>query len=266
MILALLVGFVTGWAMSMPIGPVNATAISKTLHNGFKYGMIVGLGAALMDFIYCAGAAQIHQFLSQSPLINLIFQVAGFVMLVWLGISLLRTKTQSDAAASTAEAEHREEVAEHRIEQMHLKESSLLGSFMIGVVLYASNVAAVPEWIFISGFWRQSGALQDGLGYNLIFAVGAGLGTAGWFLLLVRYFTKRREGFKPKTIHLINRFSAYAMLVFGLYFGYQIAFVTNWQEVNTRVRGLVSNTRLNTQEAKLFEDYTALPIRDHAQQ
>jgi hypothetical protein len=113
---------------------------------------------------------------------------------------------------------------------------------MIGIVLYASNVAGVPEWIFVSGFWRENGVLGDGLAFNVIFAAGAGLGTAGWFTTLVRFFSKRRHGFKPRTLHLINRFSAYAMLAFGLYFGYQIIFGTDWQGVNSRVKKTVHDT------------------------
>jgi threonine/homoserine/homoserine lactone efflux protein len=63
MIVAIIVGFVTGWLLSMPIGPVNAAAISRTLKYSARYGIAVGIGAALMDMIYCGGAAQINQFL-----------------------------------------------------------------------------------------------------------------------------------------------------------------------------------------------------------
>lgn len=236
MILALIVGFVTGWAISMPIGPVNATAISKTLQHGFRYGLFVGIGAAIMDLIYCAGAAQIHQFLSHSPVINLCFQLVGFILLVWLGIRTLRIKNDTKPMVSEAAIHHKEEVAEHRLQQLHVKESSLIGSLLIGIVLYASNVAGVPEWIFISGFWRERGILGEGFDYNVVFASGAALGTAGWFTTLVRFFSKRRQGFKPKTIQLINRISAYAMLAFGVYFGYQILFGTDWARVNTRMK------------------------------
>ncbi len=231
MIIALIIGFITGWLISMPIGPVNATAISRTLQFGFKFGATVGVGAAIMDFIYCAGAAQIHEFLSQSPIINLVFQSVGFLVLLWLGVKLFKIK-ETPAVEIDKKTHLKEENAEHRLERLHVNQSSLVGSFLIGVVLYASNVAGVPEWIFISGFWRENGVLGNGLGYNLMFATGAGLGTAGWFFTLVRYFSKRKSAFKPHTIFLINRFSSIAMLAFGVYFGYQIIFATKWALVH----------------------------------
>jgi threonine/homoserine/homoserine lactone efflux protein len=73
MIAALATGFITAWVMSMPIGPLNAAVISRTLKYGKKYGTVIGIGASMMDLVYCAGAAQINQFLVESPIINLLF-------------------------------------------------------------------------------------------------------------------------------------------------------------------------------------------------
>ncbi len=232
MIIALIIGFVTGWLISMPIGPVNATAISRTLKYGIWSGIATGIGAALMDFLYCAGAAQIHQFLLDSPLINLLFRIVGFGLLIYLGIHTLRTKTKVIPAA---EAHQREELAEHRIEQLHMRvqQDSYVSAFMIGVVLYASNVAAVPEWIFVSALWREWGLLQTGVAVNITFALGAGIGPAGWFSFLSRFIAKRRHGFAPATLAKINLFTGIAMLVFALYFAYQIGFDTKWSDVHS---------------------------------
>jgi hypothetical protein len=146
----------------MPIGPVNASAITRTLHHGAKQGIATGLGAALMDFIS-----------------------TGYVQ-----------------------------------------------AFLIGVVLYASNVAAIPEWIFISALWRGYHLLADGVVVNLTFALGAGLGTAGWFIFLVKFIAKRQRGFKPTTLSRINLGAGVALLIFSAYFGYEIIFGTNWHAVS----------------------------------
>ncbi len=37
----------------MPVGPVNLTIINEAAQRGFKYAMLIGLGAATMDVIYC---------------------------------------------------------------------------------------------------------------------------------------------------------------------------------------------------------------------
>ena len=234
MILALFIGFLTGWGISMPIGPVNAAAITRTLHYNYKHGLVIGFGAALMDFVYCAGATQINEFLLQSPIINLCFQLIGFILLVFLGVRSLRATQHATPKELSAKDVNSELKAENRIDKMHLKKGSYLASFSVGVLLYASNVAAVPEWIFISAFWRNEGVLTAGFATAMIFAVGAGLGTAGWFFTLVRFFAKRSGSLKPKTLLIINRFAGVAMLLFGVYFGYQIIFNTDWTRVNKR--------------------------------
>jgi len=213
----------------MPIGPVNATAISRTLKFNYRYGLATGFGAAVMDFVYCGGAAQIHQFLNSSPVINLSFQIIGFGVLIFIGIKTFRT---SDVPHTTRATEERSEtLAAHEMERLHIHAGGLIQSFLVGIVLYASNVAAVPEWIFISALWRGYGLLASGVMVNLFFALGAGLGTAGWFTFLVRFINKRQRGFKPQTLQRINKGAGFALLLFGIYFLYQIIFVTNWKAI-----------------------------------
>jgi threonine/homoserine/homoserine lactone efflux protein len=229
-IVAIIIGFITGWLISMPIGPVNASAISRTLKYGYKYGLATGIGAAVMDLIYCGGAAQIHQFLESSPIINLCFQCIGFGVLIFIGVRTVKT---SALPAATLSTEGRSEtLAAQEMKRFHLSPGGYLQPFFVGVVLYASNVAAVPEWIFVSALWRSYGLLGSGVVINTFFALGAGLGTAAWFAFLVRFIDKRQRGFKPETLAKINRYAGIALLVFALYFLYQIAFKTNWTAVN----------------------------------
>jgi hypothetical protein len=66
---------------------------------------------------------------------------------------------------------------------------------------------------------------------NAAFAIGAGLGTAGWFIFLIRWISKRQHGFKPATLRKINFGTAIAMLAFSGYFAYAIIFETHWDQV-----------------------------------
>lgn len=227
MLVAILIGFVTGWLISMPVGPLNAAAISRTIKKGMKAGFAVGLGGALMDFIYCAGSAKIHEYLLASPLINLIFQVIGFIALSILGISTLRSnKLASEDTDIKDEAE-----AEERMKRFHLSTKGLLAMFFLGILLYASNVAAIPEWIFLTALWRSYHLLDVGYLADLAFALGAGLGTAGWFLTLVRFIAKRRRGFQPRTLKIINTSAGVALIGFGIYFAIQIIVQTDWHRI-----------------------------------
>ena len=242
MIVAIIVGAITGWLMSMPIGPVNAAAISRTLNYNYRVGFAVGIGAALMDVIYCAGAAQINQFLVTSPIVNLLFELVGLVALIWLGIRQLRSVQSEQRLDSTASSNDKSEelpegtVAAAAMKRIHLKSQSYLLPFVLGLLLYATNVMAVPEWIIVAGLWRSWGVLGVGFDINAVFALGAGLGTAGWYLTLVRWISRHHRGFEASTLRKINLGTGIAMLIFGGYFGYQIIFGTNWQEVKSHVK------------------------------
>ncbi len=246
MLIALLIGAITGWLLSMPIGPVNAAAISRTLKDGFRYGLAVGVGGAVMDVIYCGGSAQINQFLVASPIVNLLFEVAGFIALIWLGVHQLRTKPEQPATpehvkhtigeSAIADGSVGDRAAALAIRRMHIKKKGLAGPFVVGALLYATNVMAVPEWIIISGLWRSWGLLGSGLSINIVFALGAGVGTASWFLVLIRLISKSQSGFKPATLKRINMGTTIAMFAFAGYFGYAIVFGTNWKSVDSHFK------------------------------
>jgi threonine/homoserine/homoserine lactone efflux protein len=208
--------------MSMPIGPVNAAAISRTLKYSYRYGVAVGVGAAIMDVIYCGGAAQINEFLVASPIINLCFELVGFGALLILGIRQLRSKPTIHEPIKQPQDEGRSErVTEAAVKRMNLQSKSLFGPLAIGIVLYATNVMAVPEWIIISGLWRSWGVLGVGVNINVAFALGAGTGTLGWFMALTRWIARHHRGFKAATLSKINLGTSIAMLVFAAYFGYK---------------------------------------------
>ena len=45
-------GLIIGFAIAAPVGPIGLLCIHRALINGFKMGLMTGLGAALADGIY----------------------------------------------------------------------------------------------------------------------------------------------------------------------------------------------------------------------
>jgi threonine/homoserine/homoserine lactone efflux protein len=52
MILLFLKGLMIGLAISAPVGPIGILCIQRSLHDGFKIGLMTGMGAALADGTY----------------------------------------------------------------------------------------------------------------------------------------------------------------------------------------------------------------------
>ena len=55
LLLAALAGFVCALVFaSIPVGPINLTILNEGAQRGFRWAIFIGLGAAVMDAIYCA--------------------------------------------------------------------------------------------------------------------------------------------------------------------------------------------------------------------
>ena len=54
MIIAFMVGCLIGFLIAIPPGPASMAMIARGLEHGFKYGLMVGFGAALSEACYAA--------------------------------------------------------------------------------------------------------------------------------------------------------------------------------------------------------------------
>src|SRR5277367_2087500 len=45
-------GLIIGFAIAAPVGPIGVLCIQRSLHDGFKMGLMTGMGAALADGTY----------------------------------------------------------------------------------------------------------------------------------------------------------------------------------------------------------------------
>ena len=50
-------GFIIGFSIAAPVGPIGVLCIQRTLSNGYYSGLFTGLGAATADAVYGLGAA-----------------------------------------------------------------------------------------------------------------------------------------------------------------------------------------------------------------
>ena len=48
-----LTGLISGLLLSIPVGPINLTILNEGARRGFKWAALIGLGATVMEVIYC---------------------------------------------------------------------------------------------------------------------------------------------------------------------------------------------------------------------
>jgi len=218
-----LTGYLSGFVLSMPVGPVNLTLINGAAQRGFKYAMLIGLGAATMDAIYCTLAFTGFSSFFGIPIVKAAMEVFTFVFMLFLGIKFLTAKTvvaptQLGAAASRIE---------RRIdEKLHPR-----SAFMIGFVRVMGNLGVLLFWIVLAAYFMSHEVFFTSYAWvdNTLVSKSAciacvALGAITWFCTLSYIVSRRGYGrFSEQTLLRMERFSGICLLGIGLFDAANIA-------------------------------------------
>src|SRR5476649_1568308 len=176
-ILAALAGLVCALIFaSIPVGPINLTILNEGAQRGFKWAVLIGLGASVMDAIFCAiSFTGLSQFL-EIRIVKAAMQLTSFVFLLFLGFKFLlaqtvKVPTKLDAASEKIEA---------RIEQKLHPHSA----FMTGFVRVLANLGVLVAWIVLSASLMAHDWVDDSLNAKAACVGGVFSGTVFWFFIL----------------------------------------------------------------------------------
>jgi predicted secreted hydrolase/threonine/homoserine/homoserine lactone efflux protein len=197
----LLRGFIIGFSIAAPVGPIGILCIQRTLRYGRMTGFISGLGAATADAIYgmVAGlglTAISGLLLSQGSLLRL----AGGVFLCYLGI---RTFLERPASGGQAAAEGSANLP-------------LKNAYATTVALTLTNPMTILSFTAIfAGLGLAAGGSTWASALALV--LGVFFGSATWWLTLsfVSGLFRQKLG-TPGGLRWINRISGAVILGFGI--------------------------------------------------
>jgi threonine/homoserine/homoserine lactone efflux protein len=229
MLLSGLVGLVAGFVLAIPPGPIAVAIIKQGIHGKGKAGTQIGLGAAAMDMLYAFIAAfassalvsALKDKITGNGWLMLAFQVVSIGVLVFLGIRYLRPSTKSIHESEEKEAQ----------QEQKAKRLGFSSPFIIGVLIALTNLASptfLPSFIFVIGLLQSRGWIGQNPWDNILYAVGFGIGTAIWFLLLLRTITMLRDKISPNFVTVIYNIAAGSMLIFACILAYHVAVDTPW--------------------------------------
>src|SRR5881397_2795689 len=141
--LAAVTGFISGLLLSIPVGPVNLTIMNEGARRGFKWAALIGLGATLMEVIYCAIAFTGFVSFFSRGMVKAAMELFSFVFMLFLGVKFL-------IATSVPATNPIEERIEERLHPH--------SAFLIGFVRVMGNPGVLIFWIilaanFISREW-----------------------------------------------------------------------------------------------------------------
>jgi threonine/homoserine/homoserine lactone efflux protein len=206
-LLAALTGFISGLVVCVPVGPVNLSIMNEGARRGFRFAMLITVGAVSMEVIYCALAFTGFAHFFDNRVVKAGMEVTSFVFMIWFGLRFV-------TARSLPTASRVEETLEERL-RPH-------SAFMIGFVRVMGNPAGLLLWIvlaanFISREWVA--ATWPG---KFACVGGVAIGAGAWFSALSWGASLGHGRFSEKTLLKIERASGVGLLALAVAHGVRI--------------------------------------------
>jgi len=203
----ILLGLFVGLLAAVPLGPINFFVVSQALKRDLLHGLLAGLTASFLDMAFCfialAGFFQIK--LNLPPYSMSVLKVIAALILLLLSRKLVRDSRTF-------------EIPRERDKIPSASPKPILGV----LALYVSNPTLYMFWIAVAGTvtgHRLFGhsLVRYGTWTAVVFAVAVGLGSVAWYLLLVRFVSRRQARIKPETFRKILFYLGLALAGFAIY-------------------------------------------------
>ena len=214
LIVAVLTGLLSGLIISIPVGPVNLTIINEGARNGFKWAALIGLGATVMEVIYCAIAfTSFASFFSRGP-VEAAMQVFSFAFMLFLGTRFLLAKSVPGL-----------EAMEHRFEARIERKLHPHSAFMTGFVRTMANPGVLLGWVVLGANFISRGWVEPNLRGKLACLAGVAVGVGMWFFGLSWASSLGHKKLTERGMLRLERGSGVVLLGLGLAHGIHLA----WQ-------------------------------------
>ena len=201
---------------SIPFGPINLTILNGGAQRGFRWALLIGLGAATMETIYCAVSFTGFSSIFDHGIVQAFMQVFSFVFILFLGFKFLLAKSVHSPTKLAATSEK----IETRIEQKFHPHSA----FMNGFVRVLGNLGVLLFWIVLAANLMARDLVDaDSLAAKAACVGSVALGTSTWFLILSFGVSRSHGRMGEKTLLRLQHFSGICLIIFGLIQGANMA-------------------------------------------
>jgi len=202
-----LTGVISGMLVSIPVGPINLTIINEGARRGFKWAALIGLGAVVMETIYCSIAFLGFASFFEHKIVRAVMELLSFLLMVYLGFKYLMARTIEEHSASA-----------DRIEQKLRPHSA----FMTGFVRVLGNPGVLLLWLTLSAFLISHEWVSSRNSEKFACILGVGLGGAVWFLALSYAVSLGHSKFSRKTLLQMEHVSGLFLLGIAVVIGARI--------------------------------------------
>jgi threonine/homoserine/homoserine lactone efflux protein len=196
---AILMGFVTGFVASIPLGPSGLESVSRSITKGFREGFKVSLGAVSADITYIIIInLGLFTILTSNPRFHSLFWIVSGIVLI-LSNKVLFKSNKPD----------------FKLEKSLYRHAS--NGFLTGFLITFLNPTTPSLWIALSGtifnVWRHHGRIF------FIFSISSMIiGSITWFCFLNVLVSKGFKKFKPNFADNTTKILDYFLFALGIIF------------------------------------------------
>jgi threonine/homoserine/homoserine lactone efflux protein len=237
LIFSWVVGAVSGFLVSIPVGPINITIVNEGAKRGFLWGCWIGAGAVLMEVIYCTVAFAGFTGLFGSDVMRAVMELASFLLMFILGVKYLLVRSLPATMKSV-------EIVEHRLHP-HT-------AFMTGFVRVMGNPAVLLFWVTLSATFLAHEWMEDSWPSKFSCIAGVGTGALGWFVLLSFAVSLGHGRFSQRTLVRMSHVSGACLLIAAI-------------AVGGRLVNLLAKSNELKAKVKSMEKHISVPFRRNHQ-
>jgi threonine/homoserine/homoserine lactone efflux protein len=189
-------GLVFGFSIAAPMGPIGILCIRRSLANGWRAGLLTGMGAATADAVYgCLagfGVTGITGFLVGQ---HAWIQIAGGLFLCWMGLHVFLSGTDEKPASEAP--------------------GSAAVGYLSALLLTLTNPMTI---LAFAAVFAGMGLGSIGAGHAAAGWLVAGVfsGSMAWWIILSSASSLFNTRMNPTSMRWINRFSGAVLAGFGL--------------------------------------------------
>jgi threonine/homoserine/homoserine lactone efflux protein len=251
-LVALITGVVSGFLISIPVGPINLTIINEGARRGFKWGLMIGLGSVAMESIYCAIALTGFSAFLQLPMVKSIMELLSFLFLLFLSWKYFSAKTIPDHV-------HSADVIEQKLHPR--------SAFMVGFVRVLGNPSVLLLWVTLTATFLSHNWVDQTVDDRVSFVTGVASGAALWFALLAWGVSRGHGRISPRVLLRMEHVSGAILLLAALAIGGRIIWHLHQQHQHQRKTGqevvlMVPNADKYTSNIRLRETWSDDRVRD----
>lgn len=206
-----LTGFVSGLLLSIPVGPINLTIMNEGARRGFKWAALIGLGATVMEVLYCTVAFTGFASLFGNPILKAAMELFSFVFMLFLGIKFVLAKSVSEPMHLSKAVDQLEERIEEKLNPH--------SAFWTGFVRTMANPGVLLFWIILAASFVSRGWVADSWASKSVCIAGVTIGVGGWFFGLSWGASRGHGRLSQKTLLRMERGSGVGLLLLALAHG-----------------------------------------------